>query len=156
MSDTVISVENLSKSYLVGHKSADQDYKRYTALRDVIGDELSKFARNAVNIIRGRQIVLGDRVEEFWALKDVSFEVRRGEVLGIIGRLAMRSFSANALAKCKILQPEKVEPFSLSAIISRQSLIFVRRRSVSMMGRSCRSENPMWSARAMPCCETLH
>jgi lipopolysaccharide transport system ATP-binding protein len=86
MSDTVISVENLSKSYLVGHKSADQDYKRYTALRDVIGDELSKFARNAVNIIRGRQIVLGDRVEEFWALKDVSFEVKRGEVLGIIGR----------------------------------------------------------------------
>ena len=86
MSDTVISVENLSKSYLVGHKSADQDYKRYTALRDVIGDEVSKFARNAVNIIRGRQIVLGDRVEEFWALKDVSFEVKRGEVLGIIGR----------------------------------------------------------------------
>jgi lipopolysaccharide transport system ATP-binding protein len=86
MSDPVISVENLSKSYLVGHKSADQGYKRYTALRDVIGDEVSKFARNAVNIIRGRQIVLGDRVEEFWALKDVSFEVKRGEVLGIIGR----------------------------------------------------------------------
>jgi len=86
MSDTVISVEELSKSYQVGHKSSDQGYKRYTALRDVIGDEVRNFARNAINIIRGRQVVLGDQVEEFWALKDVSFDVKRGEVLGIIGR----------------------------------------------------------------------
>jgi lipopolysaccharide transport system ATP-binding protein len=86
MSDIVISIEDLSKSYLVGRRSADQGNRSYTALRDVVGQEVRKFARNAVNVLRGRQVVPGDQVEEFWALKDVSFEVERSEVLGIIGR----------------------------------------------------------------------
>ena len=84
MSDTVITVENLSKSYLVGHESAQRE--RYTALRDVIAREARNFARKAADLLHGRQIVQGDEVEEFWALKNVNFEVKQGEVLGIIGR----------------------------------------------------------------------
>ncbi len=84
MSETIISVENLSKSYLIGHRTAQRE--RYVALRDVIARETRNFSRKAVDLIRGRQIVQGDEVEEFWALQNVSFEINRGEIIGIIGR----------------------------------------------------------------------
>jgi lipopolysaccharide transport system ATP-binding protein len=81
--DVVICAEGLGKKYLIGHQA---ERERYAALRDTLVRGAHNLWRKTADMVRGRAILADDAVEEFWALRDVSFEVKRGEVLGIIGR----------------------------------------------------------------------
>ncbi len=75
MSNTIIKVENLSKSYILKH----QNTENYTALRDVITNK-------AKSIFNSSAKTASATSEEFWALRDLSFDVEQGDRVGIIGR----------------------------------------------------------------------
>ena len=76
MSLPAISVDRLGKLYQLAHES-----QRHHSLRDLITD-IATAPWRRLRQLQGRD----ESLEEFWALRDVSFAVHPGEVVGIVGR----------------------------------------------------------------------
>jgi lipopolysaccharide transport system ATP-binding protein len=83
MNEAAIKIEHLSKKYLIQHQSGHQR-SNYKALRDV----LAEAAQSALKRLSRRSSHTNGSpgVEEFWALRDISLEIKRGDAVAIIGR----------------------------------------------------------------------
>ena len=68
-SDIAISAENLAKAYIISHN---------TQRHDSLSEMISSRVKNPLGAVSEKEV--------FWALKDVSFEIKRGDSVGVIGR----------------------------------------------------------------------
>ncbi|MBS1507546.1 MAG: ABC transporter ATP-binding protein [Bacteroidetes bacterium] len=77
MTDAIIRAENVSKHFIISH----QQREKYTSLRDVLAGKAGRLFSLRSNSRSGPI-----SKEEFWALKDINFEIKQGDRVGIIGR----------------------------------------------------------------------
>ena len=78
MDKPIIEVRNIGKKYNISHMQGG-----YVALRDVVANVF----KNPFSFLKSKakQAAGLEQKEEFWALKNISFSVRRGEVVGVVG-----------------------------------------------------------------------
>lgn len=79
MSDIMIQAEDIGKKYMISH----QFHGNYTALRDVIAEKAKIFAQRIITPFSSWKTT--SSLEEFWALKNISFDIKKGDCVGIIG-----------------------------------------------------------------------
>src|SRR6266568_8004846 len=82
---TVIRVENLSKKYAIGHQRQEE----YLTFRDAVAEgarSLATLLAHPFRTMSCKAMPGTASTDEFWALKDVSFEIKEGDRVGIIGR----------------------------------------------------------------------
>ncbi|MCB0171163.1 MAG: ATP-binding cassette domain-containing protein [Anaerolineae bacterium] len=80
MSNFAIKVEGLSKQYHIGGPQ-----KSFDRITDQVSDALLTPIRRAGKLLKGHASGASELDESFWALQDVSFEIKHGEVVGIVG-----------------------------------------------------------------------
>jgi lipopolysaccharide transport system ATP-binding protein len=81
MSEFAIRVDGVSKRYRIGQLRQND----YLTLRDQIADTLSAPVKRFVGLLRREAVTQANENTQIWALKDVSFDIKHGEVVGIIG-----------------------------------------------------------------------